>query len=997
MLGTCLPRAWKRAMSGSKTVCGIAACFVWLSGCLLAAGTAPGPSAEQLAEQARQELRQASSSETTPEKKITLVAQARADYAKAREKYDAIQRDAVAQLKLIAGQLRTPGDTFWAARQQETQRDGLRAELASAGVLFELGRTYPPTSRERDEHFRAALAKYEDIHKRHPMLAAGLYARMWQGRIHRELRQPEKAIAVLEGFCDLPDDKDFRPLRDQSLILLLETYLLPEVKRYSEAVAKADKWWSSMHDATPSADALVICFLAGQAAVQSVQSDREEESAAGQPGADRAAGTVPKSGLNFADPSSLWAKDQVKVSVRDERLNTARRYLGMVTQCPGPWQNQARQILANPPLTEDFDRAPPVDFDEARQAGDLAWQRMCSAQAELQEAGNRPPSVLKASASARPEARSPREEFQRASSQALRYYETAIRLAPGQIPRPMAQRIQFRRAYLAWASGRSERAAVLAEDLARQVPQAEQSRGAAAIAAKAYRNLIVAAGREEDRRALADRLQNLVEYAVSQWPGQIEADEGWMLLIDTAAEDFDVPAVEAFLSRIAADSPRRGQAELRAGTALWAAHLRGTAAAEGQRPEQPVLDALAAAAGQRLRPGFFSVRSAVALGERPSPVFWEGTLALAQYALRAGKADEAVALVDDPQYGIHRFAATDGPGAARAEFRIEACRTTLRAYVVAGQFEKAQQAAVELDAALTTSAGAQAAQTLLATHIRLGQEIGEMVKRLREGNQLDEMKSLASGFEVFVHRLASTQKTETFGSLCWIAETCFALGSGMDSGDGPLTPEANRYYLEAASLYRQILTRCRKDAAFAPRAEACDDVAIRLAACLRAMKSYTESIAMLTEVLHHQEHRLDAQMEAARTYQQWGRNRAVCFEYAIRGAEEEHGRFLIWGWGGIAARVEALPQHRAVFHEARYNLARCRLERALGQQASARAASLKLALRDIVRVYQSAPDLGGSPWKAKYEALFREIQQYQGVPPESLQAAAEAIARAESR
>ena len=87
---------------------------------------------------------------------------------------------------------------------------------------------------------------------------------------------------------------------------------------------------------------------------------------------------------------------------------------------------------------------------------------------------------------------------------------------------------------------------------------------------------------------------------------------------------------------------------------------------------------------------------------------------------------------------------------------------------------------------------------------------------------------------------------------------------------------------------------------------------------------------MLVEVLKAREISLEAQREAAYTYQAWGDDEPGYYILAIRGGhkvERNDGSVsnLVWGWGAIARKVQYIKKFNDAFHEARYNLALCQL------------------------------------------------------------------------
>ena len=77
-------------------------------------------------------------------------------------------------------------------------------------------------------------------------------------------------------------------------------------------------------------------------------------------------------------------------------------------------------------------------------------------------------------------------------------------------------------------------------------------------------------------------------------------------------------------------------------------------------------------------------------------------------------------------------------------------------------------------------------------------------------------------------------------------------------------------------------------------------VKIRLAACIRRLGGYQESLALLVAVLKDHPTMVDAQVEAAYTYQAWGQEKPGHYLLAITGSQ---GYREIWGWGELVRRL----------------------------------------------------------------------------------------------
>ena len=123
---------------------------------------------------------------------------------------------------------------------------------------------------------------------------------------------------------------------------------------------------------------------------------------------------------------------------------------------------------------------------------------------------------------------------------------------------------------------------------------------------------------------------------------------------------------------------------------------------------------------------------------------------------------------------------------------------------------------------------------------------------------------------------------------------------------------------------------------------------------------------------------VDAQVEAAYTYQSWGEERPEYLEMAIHGGNRYQE---VWGWGELGRRVQSEPRFRGVFFEARYNLALCRFRQAqAAAERSERSRLTAAAGNDILATRRVDPDMGGPVWYDRNNELFQRIQRLADQP-----------------
>ena len=874
----------------------------------------------------------------TEEEKKQLMAEARTYYQEAQKVFTAAEKKVYEQAKPYEGKVL---DDRRDAKEIEIRdaifRKLLQARLYLATVVYQIGKTYDPGSKEYKDNLTIARDSYAAIYGKYSEYTAGLFARMQEGRVHKDLGDTEKAIQALKEMLTVPGGDDTaRMLRNQSLGLLLETYLLPKVKEYEDALARAKTWQDEVRGGEESSpDGLKIHFLAGKAALLQGES------------------------LKKSDPK------------QKDVLRAARQHFEFVSRFPGEFQREARNMLTHDLLGGELDTGEPKTFTDAKDQGDFAWGTFVLASGKSQQGGSKE-QVEKTAA-----------EMRDSLDKAVSYYNLALGLKTDETPPNELNLMRFRLAYLYWNDKDYYRAAVVGEFLARRYPGSIGARQGAEIAVKAYRALYqLAPERKEERIFELRHMESIADYISSAWPGEKEADEAVMMLLETAVDNRDLDKARENLEKLAPDSPKRAQAELRIGQALWASYVQESNKEEGQRLPQEELDKKIQEAKATLEQGISRMRKAVDEGGTVDYMVVYSVLSLAQIYIGSGQSEDAVNWLDDPKIGPITLVAEKHPATDRGDFRVEAYKAGLRAYVGAQQLDKAEKAMEALETLVSEGGDAAAAGTLTKIYLVLGKELQDTLKRLRQEDKNQEAEKVADGFKLFLDKISSREKGNTFGSRNWVAETYLNLGAGLDPGGEETPPEAKAYYTKAAEEYLKILKECQNDEnhQFAPAgAEA--SIKVRLAACLRPLGKHAEAMKLLVSILKEKEKRVDVQIEAAKTYQDWAKleGKSGYYSFAIKGGQkQEDGRYLVWGWGGIAKRVEPFPQYEAKLHEARYNLALCRFKLAKRQPRADQAKTLEMAELDVTRTHLLWPTMGGEEWFDKYDSLLKDIQRARG-------------------
>lgn len=877
----------------------------------------------------------------SPAERKAVLAEARKAYQEARGSIDETEK----QLEATYQKLKNvdPTDAKAVAERDTARREMLSAKLSAAQVLYEIAQTYDRGTAESKAALADAARRYNQLYDKYKPYLIAFYARLGEARCYLDSGAGSKAIAALSEPLEQPDDAEpFALMKNQATALAVEaTAAGGDVRQPAEALNKAKQWLAaSVHaeDFTPAG--LAVRFWGGLSA------------------------------LEIARP--LPAQDAKKA----ELLATARTWLEAVARRSGELQPRAQKLLAEPLLASKASAKAAATFEDAQRQGQEALERMQTAEAAAQG--------LKGAEQAKKLA-----EAAEARQQALAAFSQATRLVRKDVPVEERTKARYFLTYLFWASDRLYEAAMLGEHLAFRQPKQAAARPAARIAMAAYHRLYTTARPGDDRGFELSHMLKLADHITRQWPDATEADEAWMLLLKTAISAHEVDKALGYVARINPQSPQRPEALLIAGQALLTAYERATQQPADTRPAPDVLRKQLAQAQAMLAEGIEAMRKPVDAGEEVGLTLLAGTNALAQLLVATGSSAAAIGLMEDPKIGPVALADRKAPVVAQNNAGIEIYRNALRAYVGAGQLDKAEQTINKLEQLVAQAGDAEASRRLTQVYLSLGRELQDQIAGLRSQQKPEQLEQVTKGFEAFLARIAARDTGSTYQSLNWLAETFSGLAAGFDPGSGKLSPEAEKYYRKAIESYGRILKQAAADPKFAP-AETLTACRVRLAQALRRTGEFRQALDLLCQVLRERNKMAEAQKEAAYTYQAWGEAQPSYYQAAIVGGQPEKGADgkvanLIWGWGKLSKLLAASPAHVSLFHEARYNLIVCRMKLALSQPGAQRAETLAQAQQDVVITEKLYPDLGGREWRDRYDALLKRIQQLRGLPPTGVQ------------
>jgi tetratricopeptide (TPR) repeat protein len=534
---------------------------------------------------------------------------------------------------------------------------------------------------------------------------------------------------------------------------------------------------------------------------------------------------------------------------------------------------------------------------------------------------------------------------------------------------------------------------VIGEYLAYNFPQSAEGRQGARIALASWVKEY-AASRAEDKSFEIDKVNRIAEFIAKTWPDQEEAGEASATLLNFAIQQRSTDKVIEYLNRIPADSPRRGDSELRAGQALWSNYLKAARLPEGERPSDQELERTKTKAAEILQNRVERMKEL----EQVSPTLVTAVLSLAQILVDTGQPDKAIGWLENETIGPLKLL-NDGNEVvfSSGQMPIEIYKLALRAYVAVEpqRLEDAEKVMNALEKAVSESGDAKASETLTLIYIALGRELQQQLEELRTSKKRKQLKTVSDGFETFLSRIIGRDKGNTWSSLNWVAETFYSLGTGFDEGSSlALSPEAKRYYEQAIKAYQQILSRAASEPSFAPKPDALVGVRLRMAVCLRKIGRYDDAIKTIVSVLGERPMMLPAQILGTEIYQAKGGIDKDAYGLAILGGadRDKKGQPTIWGWAKLSKMTMNDEKFNDTFHLARIKLSECRYlygmmikDQDKKTEKDKRYRTIDAAKQDMWMTYKLYPTLGGESRAEEYNRLLKQIQRALGEKPIGLE------------
>jgi len=800
--------------------------------------------------------------------------------------------------------------------------------------------THRDPAGEGKQLLEAALTTFTELSDKYGGYLQGAQALLNRGQIQRRLGQNAEALDSLLRVIEQPDIPQLRPVRLRAMTALLEIRLADEPPKIDEAIGQA----KPLVDAARPDERRSAEFAELQV-------------------------TLAKAYFALSDKA---AADGKAAEAKRTRSSMARPLLASAVKIPGPHEPVAREMLAalgfepdEPTAQPEFTR--PTSLEEAV----ARTQELLQLNEEL--AKTRPLLTQRAEAGGQ-EGTDAAQELELLDQRIAEGHAVIVELLRSALTLKerdpeLLHRAHLFLAYSLFQRGEIWEAAAVGGYLSRTAPGRTEGLRGGLIALTSLQNLAQELP-SESKPGVVRQIESLGEHLIRSWPNDRQAAAAQGVMIRLALDDDRWEDARQLILRMPEGEERLGHQRLM-GQLLW---NRSLILRQENRSEEA--DELLPEAATELRAGLAGLPGPVTAAE---PI--QAALVLAKVELRRGDPTAALAALDDPKFGpITMLETVTEPS---ENFRSDLHSVELQAVVgvmTAGGDDGGEllNRATEVMERLRASVADKPDANDRLTRIFLG-----LARDIRD--QLDaadpaRKAKLVTAFKVFLDSIADSTEEPT--TLQWVGQTLLQLGeSSMGQQDVRAQGQAAELLASATRTLENLLGRLGD--------ETPATLKYQLARAFRLSGEYKKAIDLFEEILGKTPMMIDAQIEAARSYEQWAGTlepqfATRSFEFALMGARKDaDGKNVIWGWGRISRLLSGKAEFRDTFFEARYHIALCRFMMGKTSQENK---LIEQAVADIKQVAALYPELGGPQRQRDFDLLLKEIQKALGKPPEGLSA-----------
>lgn len=820
----------------------------------------------------------------------------------------------------------------------------LRALLEGGRALQRVAETYPEGDSGRKQPLSKAVERFTELTEKYSRYVIANKAMLYRGQAQEELGDNAAALDSYQRMLEQPEIDSLREAKTEAMTGAIRTWLAQDPPQHKTAIQQGRAWLDTMRPTERS---------------EAVWQDLRIELA--------------RAYLRSANAEGATAQDR-------KGKDDARKLLTAAMRTSGAHQEEARRLLGElgiEPITGD-ESEPTVDvanvksFDEG-----FAAARSELEEAEAQGVGLKILQDKATSGAGDAEELKAQEqlvaEVEQHRAAAVALLQRALALATDQTPTEEINRARYYIAYLELKREHFHEAAAVGEFVARRFPSSQLALQSGLLAMMSFQEL--AQGDDSGQAHSLGRLESLAGYLSEQWPNDPQAAGASGLLVRIALTQRRWEDAAKHIEALPADSAERRSLQRLLGQLQWNAYL------EAVKAEQT------AEANQRLEASIANLQAGLegVAEEQVDPQIVQAALVLAKAQLKADRPEDVLATLQHESYGPLMRLEKDDPPSAGDLSAADVYRVALQAQVArlvegggsAESLDRARQLIEQLQASLSGSTEGS------ASLVRIFYELASDIRTQLDNATVERRRQLIGAFRLLLDELART--ADDPATLHWVAQTFLQMGQS-EAGETPPPVQGLAKDLLGSSI--AVYDRLLGGKVGGVPEQSQMQMRLELARAQRLTGDFRAAIDNLEKLLLKKPAMLDAQVEAALAYQQWGRSGSEnLYKAAMLGGRrnDKTGQNTIWGWGKLGTQTNGREEFQDIFFESRYRLAESRfLFGQRQQQADEKTKYTKMAEKDIVGTVSFYPDLGGPEMHDRFDALLRRIQHALGEPATGL-------------
>ncbi len=854
-------------------------------------------------------------------------------FTEAHDLFQETVKELAGVLDQIKGARTDANDTSKVAYREQLRGEVRRSQLLAAAAIENRGRSRAEKSPDWTKDLETALGMYNDLYmKEKEIVGIRNYALYYRSGVQESLGKIEDAIDGYQRIADQEGVDSLRMLQTQAVTKMVE--LFTSQGKFQLADDRSERWESQIRPDERQAVEVIALKL-----------ERYKTRVA-------------------------WIKELEKKDKDDRNASKltrdTREQLRTLIRISGSHQDEARKLLANlgaePAATKSADIPKVKNFAEALEAATERVQRGESSLQEiaaLQEKLADPATTEEDKKTKGQQLADAKENARNNFEQATKLLQSSLRLFSKKDDRAQLFEARQKLAFCLLKQQQPWEAIAIGEFLATSNPGTENGLLAGTIALAAYGELF----KTDDtamRSLLIDQLKPFAEFLVTTWPNAEESATAAAALVQLALINKEWSKAESFLSLVPTTTAAGANVHREAATQFYGRYLEAKRASQGDTPE---LQAARKLALDSLAKAVSALKKDDLSGNEI-----ESINALAKMYLADDQTATAAKLFEDlnPLKVIK-----EKPDSVSTRATMDSYSTALQVEVGKLKSDEIDTNAVsqklsELVGLLEKASEKDATgpKLLGGIYVQLAKDLKEAVTATKEPGKRKKLS------EALIKVTSEAGKSATaFGTNYWAADTLLSVADELKGNAG-----AQQAYTNASSILVKMVSKGQAESEWMQPKGIDAQVKLMLAKAQRGIGNFEEAISTITSLIESS-NTLQAQLEAAKTYQAWGEKDAKYYKTAIEGAHPgKNGANVIWGFSKIANIASKNPANSEQFYEARYQVANSRFKLALSSGQD-KARLLEQAAKDIQSTARLYPAMGGPEMKAKFDALLKQIQK----------------------